>query len=69
MTLHIDSDAAYLVLPSAKSRIAGYFYLSNHPKFHIPTKLNAPVIVECKTLRHVVASAAEAETGGVFHNA
>ena len=26
-------------------------------------------MVECKTLRHVVASAAEAETAGVFHNA
>ena len=26
-------------------------------------------MVECKTLRHVVSSAAEAETGGIFHNA
>ena len=69
MTLHVDSDAAYLVLPNAKSRIAGYFYLSNHPKFHIALKLNAPVIVECRTLRHVVASAAETETRGLFLNA
>ena len=25
MQLHIDSDAAYLVAPKAKSRVAGYF--------------------------------------------
>jgi hypothetical protein len=31
-------------------------------------KLNGPVLVECKTLRGVLTSAAEAETGGVFHN-
>jgi hypothetical protein len=30
--------------------------------------LNGAILVECKTLRHVVASAAEAETGGIFHN-
>ena len=29
MILHVDSDAAYLVLPKAKSRIAGYFYLAD----------------------------------------
>ena len=31
--------------------------------------MNAPILVKYKTLRHVVASAAEAETGGLFHNA
>ena len=29
VTLHIDSDAAYLVLPNAKSRIARFFYSSS----------------------------------------
>ena len=29
MILHIDSDAAYLVLPKARSRMAGYFRLLN----------------------------------------
>ena len=28
MILTVESDAAYLVLPNAKSRIAGYSYLS-----------------------------------------
>ena len=30
MTLHFDSDADYLVLPTARSRITGYFYLNKH---------------------------------------
>ena len=67
MILHVDSDAAYLVAPNAKSRIAGYYHLSDLPsKKH--NKLNAAVLVECRYLKHVVASAAEAETGGLFHN-
>ena len=72
MVLHVDSDAAYLVLPEAKSRIAGHFYLSDHPnklELNQPATPNAPILTECRTLRHVVASAAEAETGGLFHNA
>ena len=72
MTLHLDSDAAYLVAPGAKSRIAGYYYLStnfNPITTQQPTPpLNAPVHVECKTLKHVVSSAAEAETGGLYSN-
>ena len=67
MILHVDSDAAYLVAPNAKSRIAGYYYLSDLPsKKH--NKLNGAILVECKYLKHVVASAAEAETGGLFIN-
>jgi len=72
MILHVDSDAAYLVQDGARSRIAGHYILSSHPSPapQIPKKTpNAPILVECKTLRNVVASAAEAETGGLFHNA
>jgi len=29
---------------------------------------NGPILIECKTLKYVVASAAEAETGGLFLN-
>jgi hypothetical protein len=29
MVLHTDSDAAYLVAPKARSRVAGYHYLSS----------------------------------------
>jgi hypothetical protein len=73
MVLHIDSDAAYLVLPNARSRYAGHYYLSNHPpsKPAKPEpKPNGPIILTvCKTIRGVMASAAEAETGGVYGNA
>lgn len=35
----------------------------------IPARVpNAPILVECKTLHHVVASAAKVETGSLFHN-
>ena len=41
MIMHVESDAAYLVSPGAKSRIAGFYYLSNrdgtqlNPPFHV----------------------------------
>ena len=69
MVLHIDSDAAYLVAPKARSRLAGYFHMSNHPNKTKRQKLSGAILVECKTLRHVVASSAEAEAAEVFHNA
>ena len=72
MCLHIDSDAAYLVMPGARSRLAGYHYLSNYPSnppTTTPIPLNGAVLIECRTIRHVVASAAEAETAGLFYNA
>ena len=65
----IDSDAAYLVLPKARSRIAGYFRLGNKPSNKYKYKDNGAILIECHTLRHVVSSAAEAETKGVFQNA
>ncbi len=74
MILHAESDAAYLVLPKTRSRIAGYCYLSSKPQsskisLNQPQP-NGPILVECKTLKDVVASAAEAEaeTGGLFLN-
>ena len=69
MKLFVDSNAAYLVLPNAKSRVAGYFYLSSTPPANESPNVNAPILVICKTLRSVVASVAEAETAGVFINA
>ena len=29
MQLHVDTDAAYLVAPNSRTRVAGYFHLSN----------------------------------------
>ncbi len=65
MILHVDSDAAYLVAPRAKSHIAGFYYCSNNT----PTPpLNGPVHVECRVLQHVVTSVAEAETAALLYN-
>ena len=69
MVLHISSDAAYLVPPYPKSRIAGFYQLSNNEMPGKPQSLNGGLLVEYKTLLHVVASAAETEIAGVFHNA
>ena len=69
MVLYVDSDAAYLVAPKARSRIAGYYYLSDHPNVTKRPKPNDAVLVECKTLHHVISSSAEAEVEGIFHNA
>ena len=66
MILHIDSNAAYFVKPRARSRVAGVFYLGNMKPRRLP-QLNGAILIEYKTLRHVVASAAEVETGGIFH--
>jgi hypothetical protein len=71
MVLHIDSDAAYLVQKNARSRYAGHYFLSDNPPPE-PTKPNpkpnGPILTVCKTLRGVMRSAAESETGGVFNN-
>ena len=69
MILNVDSDAAYLVLPKAKSRIAGFFHLTDNVYNTKAPPRNGPLLVECKTIKHVVTSAAEAETSALFHNA
>jgi hypothetical protein len=67
MVLCIDSDAAYLVTLFAKSHVAGHYYLSSRPSTPSPLH-NGPILTECKALRHVVGSVAEAETGSLYHN-
>ena len=69
MVLEVDSDASYLVLPKARSRYAGYYRFLKHNDTPQREVHNGAVLIECKTIRHVVTSAAEAETKGVFQNA
>ena len=70
MLLAIHSDASYLSEPNAKSRVGGYFFLDGKEKqFSQPnTRPNGAIHVECRLLRPIVASAAESETAGLFHN-
>ena len=71
MSLHVDSDAAFLVLPNARSRYAGHYFLSDTPP-PFPEKPspkpNGAVLTICKTIRNVMTSAAETETAGVYGN-
>ena len=67
MILHVHSDASYLSAPKARSRAAGYHYLSNGSTDAAP--LNAPVHVLVKIMKNVLSSAAEAEVGAAFLNA
>jgi hypothetical protein len=67
MALHIDSDAAYLVLPNTRSRYAGHYFMSDHPPPTLTTptlKPNGPILTTCKTIWGVMSSAAEAERTG-----
>mmetsp|Transcript_8846 Transcript_8846/g.12587 ORF Transcript_8846/g.12587 Transcript_8846/m.12587 type:complete len:194 (+) Transcript_8846:562-1143(+) len=62
MQLTADSDAAFLILPLAKSRVGGYFALGTN----VPN--NGPMYFKCKLLKQVVSSAAEAECAALYHN-
>jgi hypothetical protein len=69
MILAVESDASYLSVVKARSRAAGYFFLTNKPAN--PTdalKPNGAVHVLCHIMREVLSSAAEAELGALFHN-
>ena len=52
--LMIDSDVAYLVLPKARRRIAGYFRLDNLPTSQYKYKDNGAILIECNPLRDLV---------------
>ena len=70
MKLHVYSDASYLSKPKARSRVGGYFYLDGKadPQPGKPPTLNGAIHVKSRIMRNVMASAAEAETGGLFIN-
>ena len=71
MVLHVDSDAAYLTITKARSCYAGHFYLNDWPS---PSPIkpdpgrNVLIHTDCKTIRNVVSSAAEAKTCGTVKN-
>ena len=64
MQLTIDSDASYLSVSKARSRAAGYFYLSARSN----PILNGVIHVTCHVLKEVVSPAAEAELAALFYN-
>ena len=68
MQLTVDSEAAFLVFPKARSRLAGYFRLLD-PPLNRQYNHNSAILIKCKPIKNVVTSAAEDETHGVYHNA
>jgi hypothetical protein len=76
MCLHIESDASYLCAPKARSRAAGFHYLSSKPADPTkppgpndpPVPMNGPINVPCILMKEVLASAAEAELGATYYN-
>jgi hypothetical protein len=66
--LKIHSDASYLSEPKAKSRIGGYFFLSNNKHSQYTHLSNAPLLCQSTVLKHVVSSVAEAEYGAIYVN-
>jgi hypothetical protein len=67
MILHIHSDASYLSVSSARSRLGGLFFLGN--KSPEQDTLNGSILNVASVNKNVVASAAESEVGACFHNA
>ena len=68
MILAVDSDASHLSESNAQSTIGRCHFLSNHPDKKTEPRLNGAILVVCNIVKNVMASAAEAETGGLFEN-
>jgi hypothetical protein len=67
MILHIHSDASYLSVSNARSRLGGLFFCSN--KAPQQDTLNGSILNVAYDIKNVVASAAESEVRACFHNA
>jgi hypothetical protein len=67
MILHIHSDASYLSVSNARSRLGGLFFLGN--KYPEQDTLNGSILNVAAVIKNFVASAAESEIGACFHNA
>jgi hypothetical protein len=67
MILHIHSDASYLSVSNARSRLGGLFFCGD--KSPRQDTLNGSILNVASIIKNVVASAAESEVGACFHNA
>lgn len=73
MVLHVDSDASYLSVSKARSRVGGHHYLSSRSPEQTKTPIsdpppNGPIYAVCSFMKNVMSSAVEAEMGGLFVN-
>jgi hypothetical protein len=67
MILHIHSDASYLSVSSARSRLGGLFLCGD--KSPQKDTLNGFILNVASVINDMVASAAESEVGACFNNA
>jgi hypothetical protein len=67
MILHIHSDASYLSVSNAHSRLGGLFFCGD--KSPHKYNLNGSILNVASVIKNVVASAAESEVGACFQNA
>ena len=73
MQLAIHSDTSYLSVSQARIRASGVHFLSEGPQNpknledFVPT-VNGIILVVCKIMRNIMASAAEAKYGTIFVN-
>jgi hypothetical protein len=67
MILNIHSDASYLSVSKARSRLGSLFFLGN--KYPKQETLNRSILNVAAVIKNVVASAAESKVGAGFHNA
>ena len=66
MILQVHSDASYLSESQARSRAGGISFLGQDSQHK---HINGAIHVHSSIMKNVVASAAEAEVGALFHNA
>jgi hypothetical protein len=67
MILHIHSDASYLSVSNARSRLGGLFFCGD--KSPQEDKLNGSILNVASVIKNVVVSLAESEVGTCFENA
>jgi hypothetical protein len=66
MIYRIESDAAYLTEPEARSRVGGFHYMGN--TIDNPPFFNGPILTISTALKAVMAAASEAECGALYVN-
>ena len=66
--MNIQFDASYLSESKARSRACGHFFMGWKPISREPIKLDGAFYTNLVILKFVIASAAEAKLGALFHN-
>jgi hypothetical protein len=66
--LNVHSDASYFNEPDGRSTARAHYFLDHMTRDNQPIILNGAIYTLCTVLKHIAASAAEAELGYLFLN-